>query len=64
MILKNISNNNLLKTSTVFNDNIEFIEDRPFNDKRYYITNSKLKNLGWDITIQLEDGIKKLINKH
>ena len=64
MIFKKISNNNLLKASTVFNDNIEFIEDRPFNDKRYYITNSKLKNLGWDITTQLEDGIKNLIKIH
>ena len=57
MIYKNIAGDNLFK------NNITFIEDRPFNDKRYYITNSKLKDLGWDITIQLEDGIKKLINK-
>ena len=64
MIFKNISDNHLLKASTVFNDNIKFIEDRPFNDKRYYITNSKLKNLGWDITTQLEDGIKNLIKIH
>ena len=64
MIFKNISDNHLLKASTVFTDNIEFIEDRPFNDKRYYITNSKLKNLGWDITVQLEDGIKNLIKTH
>ncbi len=63
MIFKNISDNNLLKASTVFNDNIEFIEDRPFNDQRYYIENKKLKNLGWKITKNLEEGIKELINK-
>lgn len=27
---------------------LNFIEDRPFNDKRYFITNKKLKDLGWD----------------
>lgn len=26
---------------------IEFVEDRPFNDKRYFITNEKIKELGW-----------------
>ena len=28
-------------------DWIEHVEDRPFNDKRYYISNQKLKGLGW-----------------
>ena len=28
---------------------ITYIEDRPFNDQRYYISNQKLKDLGWDI---------------
>ena len=41
---------------------IEYIEDRPFNDKRYYISNQKLKDLGWDIKVKFEDGIKELIN--
>ena len=26
---------------------ITFIEDRPFNDSRYYICSQKLKKLGW-----------------
>lgn len=42
-------------------DWIEYIEDRPFNDKRYYISNTKLKKLGWEITIGFEEGINKLI---
>ena len=40
---------------------ITYIEDRPFNDKRYYISNQKLKDLGWEITISFLDGIKMLI---
>lgn len=30
-------------------DWIEYVEDRPYNDMRYYISNSKLKQLGWTI---------------
>ena len=40
---------------------ITFIEDRPFNDKRYYISNHKLKELGWKITVKFEEGIENLI---
>jgi dTDP-glucose 4,6-dehydratase len=40
---------------------IEYIEDRPFNDKRYYISNDKLKHLGWNITVDFETGINELI---
>ena len=40
---------------------IEYIEDRPFNDQRYYISNNKLKELGWNININFEEGINKLI---
>lgn len=44
-------------------DWIEFIEDRPFNDARYYISNDKLKKLGWDIEIKFLDGLENLIQK-
>jgi dTDP-glucose 4,6-dehydratase len=40
---------------------IEYIEDRPFNDQRYYISNQKVKDLGWSIEINLENGLKSLI---
>ena len=40
---------------------IDYIEDRPFNDKRYYISNEKLKKLGWTITISFDEGINKMI---
>jgi len=45
-----------------FEEWIEYIEDRPFNDKRYYISNNKLKELGWNIYINLEDGIDELLS--
>ena len=40
---------------------IEYVEDRPFNDQRYYISNQKVKDLGWSIEINLENGLKSLI---
>jgi dTDP-glucose 4,6-dehydratase len=40
---------------------IEFVEDRPYNDKRYYITNRKHKDLGWKQMVTFENGIKKII---
>ena len=47
--------------STNVEGHIEFIEDRPYNDKRYYISNRKLKNLGWKQIVTFENGIKKII---
>ena len=52
-----------IKNTEDYDKWIEYIEDRPFNDKRYYISNQKLKNLGWDIHVNLEDGINKLLNE-
>ena len=40
---------------------IQFVEDRPFNDKRYYISNAKLKALGWCIRVNFESGIRDLV---
>ena len=40
---------------------IEYIEDRPFNDKRYYISNDKIKDLGWNIKVDFLDGLRELI---
>lgn len=42
-------------------DWIEYIPDRPFNDARYYISNQKLKDLGWDIKIGFLDGLNDLL---
>ena len=51
--IKGIDNN--------FEDYIEYIDDRPFNDKRYYISNNKLKELGWNIKKNLNEELNKLI---
>ena len=50
-----------IKNTENYDEWIEYIEDRPFNDQRYYISNEKLKKLGWNITINFKDGLKKLI---
>ena len=51
----------LIKNTSNYDKWVEYIEDRPFNDKRYYISNKKLKDLGWNIKINFDDGLKKLI---
>ena len=40
---------------------IEYIEYRPFNDMRYYISNQKLKELGWSIKVNFMDGLREII---
>lgn len=39
-----------------------FVEDRPYNDKRYFISNNKIKLLGWEQKISFEDGINDILN--
>lgn len=43
-------------------DWIEYVDDRPFNDKRYYISNEKLKQLGWTPQIHFIDGLRDLLH--
>ena len=50
-----------IKNTDDYDKWIEYVEDRPFNDKRYYISNKKLKDLGWNIKINFVDGIKELV---
>jgi dTDP-glucose 4,6-dehydratase len=52
---------NKIKNTTDYDKYITYIEDRPFNDKRYYISNKKIKNLGWTINVDFNDGINKLV---
>jgi len=40
---------------------ITYVADRPFNDKRYYISNEKVKKLGWEIRVNFDNGINELI---
>jgi len=52
----------MIKNTENYDEFITYIEDRPFNDKRYYISNQKLKNLGWDIKINFLEGLTNLVN--
>jgi dTDP-glucose 4,6-dehydratase len=50
-----------LKNTEDYNQWITYIEDRPFNDQRYYISNQKLKELGWTIKIGFDEGLSRLL---
>jgi dTDP-glucose 4,6-dehydratase len=51
-----------IKKSTDYEKYIEYVEDRPYNDFRYTISNDKVKKLGWSIVVSFEDGIDLLLN--
>ncbi|CAN6443595.1 unnamed protein product [Victoria cruziana] len=38
---------------------IRFVENRPFNDQRYFLDDQKLKNLGWSERTSWEEGLRK-----
>jgi UDP-glucose 4,6-dehydratase len=42
-------------------ETIQFVEDRPFNDCRYFIEDAKLAALGWTEKTTWTDGIKKTL---
>jgi len=48
------------KNTDEYEKYIEYVEDRPYNDKRYYISNDKLKNLGWKIEVDFQKGINNI----
>ena len=47
-----------LKNTEDYDEWIDYIEDRPFNDQRYYICAKKLKALGWSQKRTHEDLVK------
>lgn len=51
----------LVKPGEPLDDWITFVEDRPFNDKRYYISNQKLKELGWEVTTTFDQGLASIV---
>ena len=51
----------LIKNTEDYDKWIEYVEDRPFNDQRYYISNKKVKDLWWRIEIKFMDGLKQII---
>jgi dTDP-glucose 4,6-dehydratase len=54
-IIFNITNN------TTYLDKIKYIDDRKYNDCRYYICNKKLCNLGWTKRYSFDEGLKETI---
>ena len=53
----------MIQKTENYDEWIEYIEDRPFNDQRYYISNQKLRDLGWEITIDLMTGLADLVKE-
>lgn len=52
---------NFDETNDDINNYLRYVEDRSYNDRRYYISDEKLKNLGWNKMKSLEDGLKETI---
>jgi UDP-glucose 4,6-dehydratase len=50
-----------LKPGSTAVDWIEYVEDRQFNDQRYFISSAKLQALGWKQQISFEEGLAKTI---
>ncbi|KAL5861953.1 hypothetical protein ACOSQ3_003244 [Xanthoceras sorbifolium] len=42
-------------------EQIKFVENRPFNDQRYFLDDQKLKTLGWYERTTWEEGLKKTL---
>ncbi len=51
----------IVKDTDDYENWIEFVKDRNFNDKRYYIDDQKLKELGWNMTTSFDEGLKRTI---
>ena len=51
----------MIKKTDNYQQWVEYVDDRPFNDQRYYISNQKLKNLGWSIQTQFRQGLEDLL---
>lgn len=50
-----------IKGTTDYDKWIRYVDDRPFNDQRYYICSNKLKSLGWKQKKTRED-LKKFLS--
>jgi len=51
----------MIKKNEDYENWIEYVQDRPYNDMRYYISNQKVKDLGWNIEIDLMTGLNDLV---
>lgn len=51
-----------LKNTMDYNNHIEFIQDRLYNDSRYLVNCDKIKLLGWFQNVDFDTGINNTIN--
>jgi dTDP-D-glucose 4,6-dehydratase len=51
-----------VKPNSDINDWIEFVEDRNYNDFRYSINSSKLREIGWEEEVNFDEGILETID--
>ncbi|KAF3902217.1 ADP-L-glycero-D-manno-heptose-6-epimerase [Orbilia brochopaga] len=45
-----------------YDEIVEHVRDRPFNDRRYAVDGTKLRQLGWDQKTPFEDGLKLTVD--
>ena len=46
----------MIKDTDNYDKWISYIEDRPYNEVRYNISNQKVREWGWGIQLKFEDG--------
>ena len=51
----------MIKDTEQYSKWILYVADRPFNDQRYYISNQKIKDLGWKIEKNFLTGLSELV---
>ena len=51
----------ILKPDDDYNNYIEFVKDRPWNDLRYGVNCEDLKNLGWKEEYDFDKGLRETI---
>jgi dTDP-glucose 4,6-dehydratase len=44
-----------------YNKYVEFVDDRPYHDAKYIVNSTTLENLGWEPTVDFNDGIVKTV---
>lgn len=53
---------NIIKPGESVDDWVEYVEDRNFNDTRYYISIDKLSQLGWKPEMDFMEGLHKTVH--
>ena len=61
ILIMNKDKTKIFKYEEDYEPYIEYVEDRPFNDMRYFISNQKIKDLGWKPEVNFLDGLVDLI---